>query len=141
MSSIDWDWINNQLDRARIQPTARDLITDLLDFWEGVEVSDDVAANALDVFRELAQGHSLLPTNDNGEETWVAVQRGTVVVGNEVRVKHDAFTGQAGTLHNGRRGKVVGIRYGDIIVRSTDGVEPFLDGTHYAPDKLERRIR
>ena len=40
-----------------------------------------------------------------------------------------------------RRGKVVGVRYGDIIFKSTDNKEPILDGSHYSPYQLQKRIR
>ena len=43
-------------------------------------------------------------------------------------------------LHNGRRGVVVGVRYGDVIVKMTDGKEPALEGAHYPPQKLEKLI-
>jgi hypothetical protein len=55
-------------------------------------------------------------------------------------VRADAFEGQLGTLHNGRRGVVVGVRYGDVIIKTTDGKTPVLEGAHYPPDKLEKLI-
>ena len=63
-----------------------------------------------------------------------------IVVADEVRVKWNAFDGEMGKLHNGRRGKVVSIRYGDIIVKTTDGKEPVLEGFHYTPQQLEKRV-
>jgi len=58
-----------------------------------------------------------------------------------VRVKLDAYQGSTGSLHNGRRGKVVGIRYGDIIFKSNDNREPILDGAHYSPHQLQKRVQ
>jgi hypothetical protein len=46
-----------------------------------------------------------------------------------------------GTIHNGRRGSVVGVRYGDVIFNDTDGKNPPLKGVHYSPYKLEKRLR
>jgi hypothetical protein len=66
---------------------------------------------------------------------------GQLVVGDEVRVLANAFTDKVGVAHNGRRGRVVAIRYGDVIFKSTDDKEPLLDGTHYSPYKLEKRIK
>lgn len=37
-------------------------------------------------------------------------------VGDEVKVRMDAYTGEAGARHNGRIGKIVGIFEGDIAV-------------------------
>ena len=45
-----------------------------------------------------------------------------------------------GKIHNGRRGKIVSIRYGDIIVKTTDGKEPMMEGFHYTPQQLEKRV-
>jgi hypothetical protein len=35
---------------------------------------------------------------------------------------------------------VVAVRYGDIIIKTTDGKEPVLDGSHYSPYKLEKLV-
>ena len=64
-----------------------------------------------------------------------------VLVGDEVRVKSNAYDGDTGVMHNGRRGKVVAVRYGDIIFKSNDNKEPVLDGTHYTPYQLQKRVR
>lgn len=67
---------------------------------------------------------------------------GRLVVGDEVLVREDAFSGELAPIHNGRRGRIVAIRYGDIIVNSTDDMQPSLVGTHYSPYhllKLEKR--
>ena len=58
-----------------------------------------------------------------------------------LKVKLDAFAEKLGTIHNGRRGVVIGIRYGDVIVNDTDKKSPPLKGVHYSPYKLEKRIR
>jgi hypothetical protein len=70
----------------------------------------------------------------------VPAQAGFLVVADEVRVKWNAFDGDKGKIHNGRRGKIVSIRYGDIIVKTTDGKEPVLEGFHYTPQQLEKRV-
>jgi hypothetical protein len=95
--------------------------------------------DALSTFETLALGHSLSP--DNKDELWVDGGPGMFIVGDPVRIAKDAFDGPTGALHNGRRGVIVAIRSGDIIVNSTDGKEPKLDGTHYSPYKLQKRIK
>ena len=92
----------------------------------------------VELFSKLALGHAIVKENKN--ETWIPAQAGQIVVADEVRVKWNAFDGDMGKTHNGRRGKVVSIRYGDIIVKTTDGKEPMLDGFHYTPQQLEKRI-
>jgi hypothetical protein len=72
---------------------------------------------------------------------WIPLQPGQVTVADVVRVKADAFSDKLGPIHNGRKGTVVAVRYGDIIVNSTDGKTPELKGVHYSPYKLEKRVR
>ncbi len=74
------------------------------------------------------------------DEIWEDARPGFLKVGDEVRVKADAFEDELGQLHNGRRGKIVGVRYGDIIIKTIDGKEPVLDGSHYSPYKLEKLV-
>ena len=52
----------------------------------------------------------------------------------------DAFDNKSGKDFNGRRGRVVGIRYGDIIIKSDDNKAPLLEGVHLRPDQLEKRL-
>jgi hypothetical protein len=65
---------------------------------------------------------------------------GQIKVADVVRVKPDAFDGELGETHNGREGVIVAIRSGDVIFRSTDDKKPLLDGTHYSPYHLQKRI-
>jgi hypothetical protein len=87
----------------------------------------------------VAVGHSLV--QDDGPEVWVTAQPGQLKVADIVRVKSDAFSGELGALHNGRRGTIIAIRYGDIIVNSNDDKNPKIDGAHYSPYHLEKRIK
>jgi hypothetical protein len=77
---------------------------------------------------------------DKKDEVWVPVRPGDIRVAEKVRVRFDAFGGELGTIHNGRVGVVVGVRYGDVIIKTTDGKEPVLEGAHYPPDKMEKLI-
>jgi hypothetical protein len=92
----------------------------------------------IEMFSVLAKGHVVV--KEKKDESWIPVQAGDIKVTETVRVKADAFDGQLGTIHNGRRGVVVGVRYGDVIIKSTDGKEPLLDGAHYPPQKLEKLV-
>jgi hypothetical protein len=67
-------------------------------------------------------------------DEWVTAQLGTnVSVGDQVRIKDDAYTGQAAKL-NGELFEVATIRYGKIEVRHADG-----QSTAHSPEKLEVR--
>ena len=136
---VDLDWVKAQMTAARIRRGSGDAILKLLELWETIDLDDDLSQEAVTVFKSLALNHSLVePYKD---EVWVPAQPGQIKVADQVRVKSDAFTGEAGRAHNGRRGVIVAIRSGDVIVRSTDDLEPVLDGVHYSPYKLEKRIK
>jgi len=104
-----------------------------------MKLSDNQTKDVIDLFSRLALGHSIVP--EKPDELWVDAQPGSILVGDEVRVKADAYDGSTGAMHNGRRGKVVGVRYGDIIFKSMDDKTPVLDGAHYTPHLLQKRIR
>ena len=136
---VDLDWVKAQMTAARIRRGSGDAVLKLLELWETIDLDDDLSQEAVTVFKSLALNHSLVePYKD---EVWVPAQPGQIKVADQVRVKSDAFTGDAGRTHNGRRGVIVAIRSGDVIVRSTDDLKPVLDGVHYSPYKLEKRIK
>lgn len=139
MSEIDYDWVKAQLTEARVRRGPGDAVLALLKAWEDIDLSDDLAKEAVTIFSKLALNHALV--EDKGTEVWAPAQAGQLKVADEVRVKSDAFDGKLGKTHNGRRGKVIAIRYGDIIVNSTDNKTPNLDGAHYSPYHLEKRIK
>ena len=112
---------------------------ELLKTWENMSVDDEFVEDALETFKVLAQGHSLLAPY--ADEIWIEATPGQLKVADKVRIKSNAFSGEVGRTHNGRVGVIVAIRYGDIIVRMTDGKEPTLDGAHYSPFHLEKRVK
>lgn len=140
MPAVDYDWVKAQLTEAKIKRGPGDAVLQLLEAWEKVELDDQkMLEEALQILSVVALGHSLLAPY--ADEIWVEASPGQIKVADEVRVKNDAFQGDTGRAHNGRRGVVVGVRYGDIIVRSTDNKKPLLDGAHYSPFHLEKRVK
>jgi hypothetical protein len=142
--NIDKKWVISQLEEAEIRdPLVRTEVARILDAWEGIgtTVDPDVAQKALSLVSRLALGHSLVEPKTDEEEVWVDVIPGQIKVADTVRIKAEAFSGKTGQIHNGRVGKIVAIRYGDIIFKSTDNKNPVLDGTHYSPYNLEKRIK
>ena len=137
---VDLDWVKEQMTSARIRRGAGDAVLELLEAWEAITVEDDdMAQEAISVFSKVALGHSLVA--DDGPEVWVPAQPGQLKVADIVRVKSDAYSGELGQKHNGRRGTITAIRYGDIIVTTNDGKLPQLDGVHYTPYNLEKRVK
>lgn len=139
MPKVDFEWAKEQLTEAKSKRGVGDAALELLKAWEAMSVDDEFIEEALETFTTLAQGHSLLAPY--ADEVWVEAVPGQLKVADKVRVKSNAFTGETGRTHNGRSGVVVAIRYGDIIVRMTDGKQPSLDGAHYSPFHLDKRIK
>lgn len=136
--ALDMDWVKSQLQAARVRKVVGDATMKLIDTFEEIELTDEQKTTAVEMFSKLALGHAHV--KDKKTETWVDARPGAITIADVVRVKSDAFNGETGTLHNGRVGKVVGVRYGDVIFRSTDGKEPVLDGAHYSPHMLEKLV-
>jgi len=139
MPEINEEWAKQQFAAAKVRVVVGKAVLELLNTWKDIELKPDHAQAAVEVFSKLALNHSLVEPPK--AETWVPVQPGFLKVGDEVRVMNNAFSDSTGHIHNGRRGIVVAIRHGDVIVRSNDDKQPFLDGVHYSPYKLEKRIR
>lgn len=139
MGNLDMNWVKAQLEQAKVRKIVGDAVIKLIEVFDGFDkMTIEHQEKAVELFSKLALGHAYVV--ENTKETWVPVQPGQIKVADQVRVKSDAFDGPLGVAHNGRRGVVVGVRYGDIIIRTTDGKEPILDGAHYAPQKLEKLI-
>ena len=138
MKKIDMNWAKSQLEQEKVTPETGIAVIKLLEFWTTLEHSDQANVKVLDVFSRLAQSIALIDNNKN--EIWESARPGFLKVGDEVRVKADAFEGELGQMHNGRRGRIVGVRYGDIIIKTTDGKEPVLDGSHYSPFNLVKLV-
>ena len=139
MPEINEKWIKEQMQDAKVKVGVGNALLKLIATWEQLKISDSQQKEVLALFNKLALGHAVTPDVPN--EVWIDAQPGAITVGDQVRVKLDAYQGSTGSLHNGRRGKVVGIRYGDIIFKSSDGREPNLDGSHYSPHQLQKRVQ
>jgi hypothetical protein len=138
--NIDEEWVKQQFADAKVRVGVGKATLALLNTWKDIsELKEADYETVVGLFSKLALNHSLI--DPPKEEVWAPAQPGFINVGDEVRVANDAFSDSTGVIHNGRRGNVVGVRYGDVIIRSNDGKEPFLDGAHYSPYKLERRVR
>ena len=142
MPDVNFEWVRQQLQEAKAKVGAGNAVLELLKVWsEQTKLSEKSAQEAIQMFSKLALGTVLVQPEVASNEVWIPALPGQLVVGDEVRVLADAFSDSVGVSHNGRRGRVVAIRYGDVIFKSTDGKEPVLEGTHYSPYKLEKRIK
>ena len=138
MPKVDFEWVRAQMQEAKVRVGAGKTVLKLLEVWDTVPITDKAAKEAVEIFSSLALTQSI--AQDSAEETYIEAKPGGLVVGDYVKVRHDAYEGEPGVIHNGRKGKVTAIRYGDIIIRTTDDKPPFVDGAHHSPHKLLKKV-
>jgi hypothetical protein len=138
MKKLDTNWAKSQLEQAKVPIDVGVSVVKLLEVWSTLNHEDKNDYVVAQLFSLLSCSVSIVESPS--DEVWEAARPGFIRVGDEVRVMADALEGELGQLHNGRRGRVVAVRYGDIIIKTTDGKEPILDGSHYSPYKLEKLI-
>lgn len=140
MPEVNFDWVRQQMTDAKVKIGTGNALLALLATWNEQKLTANQIKETIEYFSKLATGVNIY--NEVFEnEIWVPAQPGQLTVGDEVRVLSNAFEDANLVSHNGRRGVIVAIRYGDIIFKSTDGKNPILEGVHYSPYKLEKRIK
>lgn len=137
-NNVDFNWVQEQLDSASVKPEVAEVVISLLETWETLEYDSGNLKEVTEIFTELIHNRALLPAEST--EVWVEALRGSIHTGDVIRVRFDAFDGDQGRYHNGRVGKVIGVRHGDVIMRSTDNKSPNIDGARYDTKYLERRV-
>lgn len=139
-TELDLSWAKDQLANARVPAAVGKGVLALLRSWDELKFpSDKQRDQALDIFSKLAKDEAI---HTETEHQYAPVMVGfNVQVGNTVRVRADAFSGDAGRIHNGRVGRVTAKRHGDIIVTTTDDKLPRLEMAHYPPSALEIRVK
>lgn len=136
------DWVRSQLTENKTKKSVGDAVIKLIGTWSEIKTPPkiDISKEVLSIFSTLAMGHPLV--DSAGEQKWEPVRLGDILVADVVRIKTNAFDSSSShTALNGRIGKVVGIRSGDIIVKSTDDVLPLLDGLHFKVNHLDKLIK
>lgn len=139
MPKVDEAWVREQFEIAKVRVGVGKAVLELLKAWSELDLNEKQAAEVMEIFSRVGLDIALVEVPK--DELWVPLQPGFIQVADEVRVMNNAFTGDLGRLHNGRRGKVVAVRHGDVIFNSTDGKEPKLESVHYSPYKLEKRVK
>jgi hypothetical protein len=140
MPEINFDWVRQQMQDAKVKIGTGTALLALLETWNAQKLSENQVKETIEYFSKLAAGENIYE-DKTADEVWIPAMPGQISIGDEVRVLSNAFTDKAGVTHNGRRGKIIAIRYGDVIFKSTDGKAPDLEGVHYSPYKLEKRVR
>lgn len=140
MPEVNFDWIRQQMTDAKVKIGTGNALLALLETWKDQKLTDKQMKETIEYFSKLALGINIYEEKLE-DEIWIPAQPGQLTVGDQVRVLANAFNDPNLVSHNGRRGVIVAIRYGDIIFKSTDGKNPILEGVHYSPYKLEKRIK
>jgi len=137
-------WARQQLAAAEVPDALATGILSVYDTWLNMMPADtDEQQQALKIINDLIMGKSISYTDPEATpEEWYEVRLGNIRRGDYVRVMSDAYTGDAGMRHNGRRGPVLRVTNGDVIVRYDDGLSPDFGimGSHHSPYKLEKRL-
>jgi len=136
MTNVNYDWINQQFTAAKIRIGTGRAVLKLLKTWEEIDATPEQAKEIFEILGKVAQGHSLVQSSQ--DEVWVQARAGQLKVGEIIRVRTNAFVGDKGMAFNGKVGTIGAIRSGDIIFGSPD---KSIDGTHFRPEDLEKRIR
>jgi hypothetical protein len=141
MAKINYNWVKEQFAKTSVSLEVGTAVIELLQTWEKSQPKDlDNSKKVVEIFSKVSLGYALVEDKVT-QEVWEPVRPGFIKVADVVRVRYDAFDGDLASVHNGRVGKIVALRSGDIIFKSTDDMEPVLEGVHYNPSKLEKRVK
>jgi hypothetical protein len=144
MADVNMDWVKQQLTQNKTKKAVGDSVIKLLSTWDEVKQKNEPLKNInpqeiVDIFGKLSMGHALV--KDDKNENWVKAQIGQIKVADTVRILFDAFDESTGKSNlNGRRGRIVAVRSGDIIIKTDDDKLPVLDGIHVRPEFLEKLV-
>jgi hypothetical protein len=142
MSKTDMEWVKQQMTAAKVKQSVGTSVLRLMEVWETMNHNKNTAKDTVEIFGKLALGHAIASSEtEDFSGTWIPAQPGQIKVADIVRIKSDAFDGDLGRAHNGRLGRVVGVRYGDVIVKTIDDRVPELSGAHYSPHMLEKLVK
>lgn len=130
-----WAW--DQLEKLQLPDTVMGPVIQLLKCWWNAHFPIDKTEQILELFNELARDHALHVPDE--QYAWMPAKPGQIKVTDIVRVRSDAYQGGLGKEHNGRVGRIVAIRSGDVIINTVDD-GPKLEGVHHSPFALEKRI-
>jgi len=130
-----WAW--DQLAKLQLPDSVNSPVIQLLNCYWNAHFPVDKTEQILTLFNELARNHSLDVPDERYD--WVPAKPGQIKVTDVVRVRADAYQGGIGQEHNGRVGKIVAIRSGDVIINTIDD-GPKQEGVHHSPFALEKRV-
>lgn len=135
MKKTEWGWVSKQLAGAKASDEVKDAVVYCLKTLREQELDDETEVEVVMKLLSLVQGHSIAVSEP--DERWGPVVPGAYSIGDTVRVKIDAFDGEKGQKHNGKRGRVTASRNGFAVVLLDDSPSSEIQ-MHYLPQHLER---
>jgi hypothetical protein len=144
MADTNMDWVKEQLTQNKTKKVVGDSVIKLLGTWDEIKKKNEPLKTVnpqdiIDIFSKLSMGYVLVKEIKN--ERWVKAQIGQIRVADVIRIPFDAFDDSTGKSSlNGRRGRIVAVRSGDIIIKTDDEKLPVLDGVHIRPEFLEKLV-
>jgi hypothetical protein len=140
MPELNKDWVVSQLQDAKVPKQVGDAVISLINHWENIKINDKNAKQAIEIFSKLSLNTALTETNSNSE-VWVPARPGAIKVGDIMMVLPDAYDHpELAPMHNGRRGRVVRISYGNIVLTYIDGKLPEVGMAHHSPHHLQKLV-
>lgn len=142
MAKVNLDWVKEQFSEMKVRVVVGKSILKLLETWNEMTLTDEQAKTVAELFTKLSQNQSVIP--EKGDEIWIDVIPGQIKVSDTVRIKSDAYTDtELSAMHNGKRGTIVAIRSGDVIVKYDNVQDAGSNATdpRHSPYKLQKRIK
>lgn len=132
------DWELDQIEKSKLSDKEKQSVKKMLSTLWSLGLSDTEAHTVSTVVDSLVNGRAIFIEEPQTDYRWEPARPGALVVRDWVRVKSDAYKGEAGLIHNGRQGVIVAMRYGDIHVRYDDDRGTSHPIKH-SPHALEKR--
>lgn len=136
-----WGWVSIQLHKVgasdRVQEVTAQMMRRFDELADEFLLSDEERVNVLTYVRKLHVGNALI--EDSPDERWGDVVPGSYNVGDTVRVREDAYPGEHGMRHNGKRGRVIGVAQAKAIVLYDDAKNSE-ESFYHEPEKLQRLV-
>lgn len=133
------DWELDQIENSKLGDKEKQSVKKLLSALWSLNLDDSERKNVSSAFDSLVNGRAIVVDEPETQYRWESARPGALVVRDWVRVKSDAYKGEAGLIHNGRQGVIVAMRYGDIHVRYDDERGTSHPIKH-SPHALEKRF-
>jgi hypothetical protein len=140
MGKVNKDWVKDQFAQVKVKVGVGKAILRMLETWDEIDLKPQDAKQALELLAKLGMNEYIVPPK--ADDVWADSQPGFINVADIVRVKPDAYVEpELASAHNGKRGVIVAIRSGDVIVKydDTPSGSTQVDPRH-SPYKLQKKI-